>query len=88
MTKTEMNRGNSAVTKAGPPIRLTFVSCVIQVHAEETFFILSVMFCTLVSSGNQAGEVGTHDGGRVQPHCAAHVLVLCPDTHYDTLLES
>lgn len=78
MTKMEKNRGNSAVTLAGPPIRLNFVSCVIQVHAEETFFssiylfffflYLSVMFCTLVSSHSQTWA------GPDAP--AAHVLVL------------
>lgn len=82
-----MNRGNSAVTLAGPPIRLNFVSCVIQVHAEETFplfnlfffLYLSVMFCTLVSSCGQIG-VGL---GRPSPQ-AAHVLVLGAD---DTLTQ-
>ena len=85
-----MNRGNSAVTLAGPPIRLNFVSCVIQVHAEETFpllsfFFLFVFICDVLYSGEllrpDLGWAGTPP---VPPSQAAHVLVLGAD---DTLTQ-
>lgn len=78
MTKMEKNRGNSAVTLAGPPIRLNFVSCVIQVHAEETFFPLFIFFFLFVFICDvlYSGELSQPDSGGPGRPPAAHVLVL------------